>query len=92
MADVDVGDGTTTSDFPDGVDGSGIKVNQTVNQAQAQANTQQQQQQQGLVPVVVTPVVGAQNQGMSGPSILIPLDTHTQAQGLFSQLGTLLGL
>lgn len=71
---------------------SPLTVTQTVNQAQAQANTQQQQQQQGATPVLVTPFVPGQTQIMGTPSVLIPLDVHTQAQTLLAQLQSMLGL
>ncbi len=93
MSDVNVdpGDGEVTTD-PSSEGQSPINVTQTVNQAQAQSNTQQQQQQQGFTPVAVTPFIAGQTQSMSGPSILIPLDSHVQAQGLLAQLQALLGL
>ena len=92
MSDVDVGDGSVTSDpsFDGGADG-GLHVNQTVNQAQDQSNTQQQQQQQGLVPVF-SPIGAGQAQFLSTPAILIPADSHAQASVLLAQLQSLLGL
>jgi len=92
MSDVDVGDGSVTSDpsFDGGVDG-GLHINQTVNQAQDQSNTQQQQQQQGPVPVF-SPIGASQAQFLNTPAILIPADSHAQASVLLAQLQSLLGL
>jgi len=93
MSDVNVdpGDGTVTTDPSTGTSG-GLNITQTVNQAQNQDQAQQQQQQQGPTPVVVTLVVAGQVQTQGTPSVLIPLSTHVQAQGLLAQLQTLLGL
>ena len=90
MSDVDVGDGSVTSDpsFDGGVDG-GLRINQTVNQVQDQSNTQQQQQ--GLVPVF-SPIGASQAQFLNTPAILIPADSHAQASVLLAQLQSLLGL
>lgn len=69
-----------------------VNITQTVNQSQATSQNQQQQQNQGLLsPVTVTPT-GTQTQAMGTPSVLIPLTTHSQVQGLISQLQSLLGL
>ena len=96
MSDVNVdpGDGTVTTDpsFGSGSPGgTEVNVNQVVNQSQAQAAAQQQQQQQGPVPVFVTPFAG-QSQSQSGPFVLLPLGTHTQASALLSQLQSMLGM
>ena len=93
MSDVDVGDGSVTSDpsFDGGADG-GLHINQTVNQAQAQSNTQQQQQQQGALTPVLSPIGAGQAQFLSTPAILIPADSHAQASVLLAQLQSLLGL
>jgi hypothetical protein len=102
MSDVSVEDGQVGPSFADdgfGREGFGreegpIRVTQTVNQAQANNQSQQQQQNQGqLSPVSVTPTgTQNQNQTLGTPSVLIPLTTHTQVQGLISQLQSLLGL